>query len=124
MQEVAGQIFTPEDIFDRVTLILANAQQSTLSNRRLEQRESVIKPILVQRLTDNKIPIGQMIRGTSRNLSLGGLGFTCVEGFAENFVLVKFQQDEDSQMPVPIRICYRQFVGPCFEVGGEFDLPW
>lgn len=116
--------FTPERIFEAVNHVLNQSQAHGTSDRRLEERDTVILPISIQPIDDVGQPTRSPIEGTSRNLSVGGIGFSCFQEFEEDHVLVHFIIDGQQQSPMPIKVLHRRFIGPCYEVGGQFEVTW
>lgn len=124
MQGTTEFQFTPESIFDSINQVLAHYPLSEGSDRRIEQRIPVVLPITVQRLDAERMPVDDPLPGTSRNLSVGGCGFTCCSEFDEDLVVIRFVIEEQLCCPLPIWIQHRRFVGPCFEIGGKFEVRW
>ena len=114
---------SPESAFFVLNSIVANAEKQRHHERRIANRVPLCQVIEFQELDQQRNPIGNRIEALSRDVSLGGVGFTVTEQIRSKYLCLNFKHCTNEQS-LCVEVVHQTPKGPFFLVGCKILVDW
>ncbi len=114
----------PDQVFEQLEQVIDYAQELQASDRRQADRTVIYLPVLIEALDENYQPVGEVIAGLSRNVSVSGLAFLIVEHLECSFATIRFELNDRQLDPLFVEIVHQQQRGPFYDIGVKLVMDW